>query len=529
MQRWAAWELVVAVVGDDTLDQYVFSMVILAVGIATVIGMILVLKMNAFIALITSSIVVSLLSNMRLMFIGTTDSIAWGDSISRVATEFGGTAGKIGVVIALASVIGKCMMDSGAADRIVRAFVGLLGEKYASVALMLSGFVLAVPVFFDTVFYLLVPLARSLYRRTNKNYLLYVLAISAGGAVTHTLVPPTPGPLAMAANLKFDVGWMIMIGILVGFPMAVVGLIFSKFLDSWMPVPMRQVGSEAEPEPLKDDELPSLFWSALPVVLPVRLISMNTVVSALGKLTITPETSATMVSLISFCKDRAGPTASILGDANLALLLSTAIAMIVLFKQRGLDKHQMAQVVETSLMSGGVIILITSAGGSFGAMLKQADLQSAIDHYSGNQPAVTVVADGTDTPSPTVTEPTAVAAAESAQSKGLYLILLGFGIAVVLKIAQGSSTVAMVTVSGMMATMIGTPESIGFHPVYIAISIGSGSLVGSWMNDSGFWIFAKMGGLTETEALKSWSLLLIALGSTGLVMTLILSRALPLI
>ncbi|MCA9112064.1 MAG: gluconate permease, partial [Planctomycetaceae bacterium] len=155
--------------------------------------MIMVLRINAFIALITAAIVVSLMAP------GET-----GEKISRVAEGFGTAAGNIGIVIALAAVIGECMMASGAADRIVQFFIRVLGEKRAPWALMLSGFVLAVPVFFDTVFYLLVPLARSLYKKTGKNYLLSLLAIACGGAITHTLVPPTPGPLLMADNLGID-------------------------------------------------------------------------------------------------------------------------------------------------------------------------------------------------------------------------------------------------------------------------------------------------------------------------------------
>ncbi|MBA7682920.1 High-affinity gluconate transporter [subsurface metagenome] len=170
-------------------------LIILVVGMLTVILMITRLRMNAFIALITSAVVVSLLSPGEL-----------AEKISRVATEFGNTAGSIGIVIALAVVIGKCMMDSGAADRIVRGFLSLLGEKRSSTALMASGFVLSVPVFFDTVFYLLVPLARSMHRRTKKHYLKYAMAIAAGGVVTHSLVPPTPGPLIMADNLGIDIG-----------------------------------------------------------------------------------------------------------------------------------------------------------------------------------------------------------------------------------------------------------------------------------------------------------------------------------
>ena len=149
--------------------------------------MIIWLRINAFLALLTSAVVVSLLACVN-------KPEDFPDSIDRIARAFGGATADIGIVIGLAAVIGQCMMESGAADRIVRAFLRLLGEKRSPWALMGSGYVLAVPVFFDTVFYLLVPLARSFYKRTGKNYLLCILAIAAGGAITHTLVPPTPPP-----------------------------------------------------------------------------------------------------------------------------------------------------------------------------------------------------------------------------------------------------------------------------------------------------------------------------------------------
>ncbi|MFN9911262.1 MAG: GntP family permease, partial [Pirellulaceae bacterium] len=138
--------------------------------------------------------------------------------VLRVASDFGKSCGGIGIVIAMATIIGKCMLDSGAADRVVKAFSNVLGEKRAPQSLLGSAFLLGIPVFFDTVFYLLVPLARSFYRHSQKNYVCYLLAIAAGGAVTHTLVPPTPGPLFVAANLNVNLGLMIVVGILVGLP-----------------------------------------------------------------------------------------------------------------------------------------------------------------------------------------------------------------------------------------------------------------------------------------------------------------------
>jgi GntP family gluconate:H+ symporter len=482
-----------------------WPLVTLVVGIATVLGLIIGLKVNAFIALITAAIIVSLMAPG-----------AFSEKISRVAEEFGRSAGNIGIVIALAAVIGKCMLDSGAADRVVRSFLGMFGERRAPAALMGSGFVLAIPVFFDTVFYLLVPLARSLYRRTQRHYLMYVLAIAAGGAITHTLVPPTPGPLVMATNLGFDVGIMILVGGLVALPAAVAGLFFAHYADRIMPVPMRQVGSEPEPEPLADDELPSLWLSLLPVVLPVLLISANTVVETLAKNAVRPEviaagnpspgdddlkaairSPASITDLPARRLAQWSGITNVFGNANLALLVSTVVALVTLAHQRQLSRSRLAHAVEQALMSGGVIILITAGGGAFGAMLKEAQVGDAI---RGMFPT---------------------------QGAGLTMLLLGFSISTLLKVAQGSSTVAMITGSAMLAG-IADASVLGFHPVYLATAIGGGSLMGSWMNDSGFWIFARMSGLTEVEALKSWTVMLVVLGLVSLLTTMVLAMVLPL-
>ncbi len=484
------------------MDQY-YPLFVLALGVATVIGMIMVLKINAFIALITAAIVVSLMSP--------------GDTalkLSRVAGAFGTTAGKIGIVIGLAAVIGECMMVSGAADRIVQFFIRLLGEKRAAWALMLSGFVLSVPVFFDTVFYLLVPLARSLYRRTGKNYLLSLLAIAAGGAVTHTMVPPTPGPLTMAAELHFDVGIMILVGAIIGFPAAVAGLMAAPVFDRVLKVPFRELAGQAEQQPLDDSELPPLGLSLLPVLLPVLMISLNTVVGTMLAGSVPAEFRKGPLSAIPLEHQniwtQIAPYTSIIGDANLAMLVSTAIALMLVWKTRGKTREQLSQIVETSLMSGGVIILITAGGGAFGGMLQEAQIGEAIKSlFAGKE-----------------------------SGGGLSWLFLAFVIASLMKFAQGSGTVAMVTTSGMMWAMLGiTPEVadplaaardiLGFHPVYLATAIGAGSLFGSWMNDSGFWIFAKMGGLTEGETLRSWTLLLMLLGLTAMAMTVLMASVLP--
>jgi GntP family gluconate:H+ symporter len=443
---------------------------ILIIGVVLLIAMILVLRLNAFVALIISAMVISLLSPGD-----------FADKIARVGKAFGGVVGGIGIVIAMAAIIGKCMMDSGAADRIVRSFLKVLGEKRAATALMLSGFVLSIPVFFDTVFYLLIPLARSLWRRTRKNYMLYVTAIVAGSGITHTLVPPTPGPLFMANELKVDVGLMMIIGLLIGLPAAVLGVVVCKLINRRMDIPMRPYPGQTEPEPLDDDQLPPFWISFAPIALPIVLISLNTVTNALG-------VGKPMSDI-----------AAVLGNRDMALVLAAAVAMFVLVRQRKLSFKELAARSETALMSGGMIILITAAGGAFGAMLREAGIKDWLEGILGDQ----------------------------GQTVGLVMLLMAFAVAVVMKFAQGSGTVSMITTVSIFAAMGVSPEMLGCNPVYLAMAIGSGSLVGDWMNNSGFWIFARMGGFTEVETLKSWTILTAALGVIGLGITLLFARLLP--
>jgi GntP family gluconate:H+ symporter len=292
----------------------------------------------------------------------------------------------------------------------------------------------------------------------------------------------------MAANLKIDVGVMIIAGALVALPAAFVGMLLAGWFDRRMNIPLRPTGTgEAEPEPFDDSELPPLSISLLPILLPVVLISTGTIVKTIAK------DAAEGSSLRHFAD-----VVAVLGNVNLAMLLATAIAMWMLKFKRQLDLSQLSKVVEVSLMSGGIVILITAAGGAFGAMLEAADVGSAI--------AELVPGD----------------------SGGIVLLILGAVIASVMKIAQGSGTVAMITASSMVAAMITSTDSLGFHPAYLATAIGGGSMICSWMNDSGFWIFVKMTGLTEAEGLKSWTPLLAIMGLTSVIVSLILAVVLPL-
>jgi GntP family gluconate:H+ symporter len=458
-------------------------LIILLIAIIAVVGMIIVLRVNAFLALTTAAILVSLLAP------GPAE-----DKISRVAREFGNVAGSIGIVIALAAIVAKCLLDSGAADQIVRSFLRALGEKRASWALLASAFVLSIPVFFDTVFYLLAPLARSLWRRTHRNYILYVTAVVAGAAITHNLVPPTPGPLFAADRFGIDLGTMILIGILIALPTAVVAMLACTLINRFMDVPMRPYTGEVEPEPLVDEQLPPLWLSLLPVVLPVLLISANTIAKACAKgQSGNPDGPAFMTKLAT--------VTSILGQPNLALLISAVIAMALLAWKRRLSLKQLTQRADEALTSGGIIILITAGGGALGGMLRAAGIQDSVTKFM----------------------------ATGEQGTGLAILAMGFATASLIKFAQGSSTVAIITASSMFAAMGITSEVLGCHVVYLATAICSGALFGDWMNDSGFWVVARMSVLTEVETLKSFTIITAVVSLTGFGFTLLVSRLMPMV
>lgn len=454
-------------------------LVTLVIGVAVVLGLILVLRLNAFFPLITAAVVVSLLAPG-----------ATSEKIPRVAEAFGVTAGKIGIPIAMAAVIGSCLLASGAADRIVQASLELVGEKRSATALASSGFVLSIPVFFDTVFYLMVPLARSLYCRTRRNYLKYLLAVGSGAAIAHTLIPPTPGPLLMADQLGVDLGLMMLIGVAVGIPTLLVGLALASWLDSKIRLenlPSIIPDASNTDECQTEHKPPGLFLSALPILLPVILITSRTILDRMAVHSHRDDPIRQATTL-----------ASVFGNANIALLLAAAAAILVYVVNCRPSRIEFSECMEKSLMSAGVIILITAAGGAFGAMLQAAQISDSIE-----------------------------SAFSVGEASGFALLWLAFGVSSLLKISQGSSTVAMITASGMMAAMI-EGQTLVYNPVYLALAISCGSLCGVWMNDSGFWIFCRMGGLTETEALKSWTPTLALTGATGMLVTSGLSVVLPL-
>ena len=500
-------------------------LILLLIGMAIVIGCILAFRMHAFLALSLAGITVAMITPVQNLDgyaeyqyakwddneekkrdgqkvskkVGWTryeadefKSFARKSGVERFAKELGGMAGKIAILIAMAAIIGKCLLDSGAADRIVRTALNIVGEKRAPLAFIGSGFALGIPVFFDTVFYLMIPLGKALRLRTGGNYTLYILTIVAGATMAHSLVPPTPGPLQVAADLNINLGLMIAGGIVVGLCTASVGYLWAVFANRRWEVPLRESTDTSleELEQLvrkRDSELPPFWLSITPILLPVLLITADTIIGAIGKADVSG------VSVPAALK----ATFDVLGNKNIALIIAAAIALAMLAWQKRASRRDLTTAVGAALASGGVIILITAAGGGFGGVLRQTGIGERIEQLV----------------------PT---------TGSLWILPVAFALTTFIRTAQGSATVAMITAAPILASFIGDGASLGFHPLYVALAIGCGSKPIAWMNDSGFWVICKMSGMSEAEGLKLVTPMSIIMGVTGLGVVVLGAWLLPL-
>ena len=463
---------------------------VLGICLVAIVFLVTVVRLHAFFALIVVALLAGLLTEKLPGEYGTLPATPkkershWVQAAELTTEGFGNIAAKIGVVIALASVIGTCLVESGGADKVVRRFLALFGEKRAAHALFASSYLLSIPIFFETFFMLLLPMAKGLRLRTGRNYMLFVLAICCGGTVTHSLVAPHPGPLGMAENLHLDVGLTIVVGIVAGIIPALLGWVVAIIASRRIDAPMRDMGTTSAEEleaiiTRREEELPSLGWALAPVLAPVLLIGGASIAGVLGLAARFPSGFAAL---------------EFLGNRNVALVIGAALAVALLMRQRGLSLARVSERISGPFATAGVIILIASAGGAFGFMLKNAGVGDAIKAL--------------------------------VEGREISLILLAWGVSAVIRIAQGSATVAMLTTSSMIFPMM-QDTVLPYHPLYMFLAIGFGSKALSWMNDSGFWTVSKLSGFTEKETLQSWTVIVTTISISGLILTLVCAALLP--
>lgn len=462
-------------------------LILLSIGVVVVIGAIVWLRLHPFIALFSAAIVVSVLTPKQAIEqsvlaqkrpAAEATARAQESLGAKLANKFGSTCTSLGVLIAMASIVGGCLLQSGGADRIVRSTLRLFGEKRSPLVFGTSGLVLGVPVFFDTVFLLLIPLARAMATRTRRNYLLYVMAIAVGATMTHSLVPPTPGPLFAATALKVDLGLMMIGGFILSTLAACAGLAYAFWANRRWPTAVPGTVSNVPLQERPESELPPLWLALTPIVLPVLLIASGTIA---GMVKFSPEVARALNTL---------------GHPNIALGIAAAIALATVATRPGADKQSTRTAVQSALADAGMIILITAAGGVFGGVLQETGVGERIQGL--------------------------------AQEYRIAVLPLAFLVTALIRGAQGSATVAMVTAVGILSGFA-SAETLGFNPLYLALTIGCGSKPLLWMNDSGFWVMCKMSGMTERETLRSVSVMFTIMGVTGFLIVLVAAKLFPLI
>jgi GntP family gluconate:H+ symporter len=461
-----------------------YAFVILAVSMLTVILGISWLRLHAFLALLGAA----LLAGVMGQIVKPDGQRNLLSAIEQTLAGFGKTAGEISIVIGMATIIGLCLLQSGAADKVVRRFLSVFGEKHAGIAILAATYFLSIPIFFDSMYMLMIPITTALAIRTGKDFPLYCMAVCSGGVITHSLTVPHPGPNAVVDKLGIDVGLSLWVGIAVGIVPAALSWFFIKYLNKRTPIPVREnpnVSLDAMKRSMDrpESQLPSLFMAVMPILLPILLISLDTVF----KLNMEGRSWATDAGFM-----RVREWVGFIGNKSMALVCGAVAALWVLQRQNKTPWRSMGPLMFGPLETGAVIIMITAAGGAFGSMLRESGVAQAIQSVS--------------------------------ESSQISVLLLSYLVAVVIRVAQGSATVAMQTTVAIVA---GLASSLKCDPVYMMLTIGFGAMCCSWMNDSGFWVVSRLSGWTEKETLRTWTPLLTFVSIVGFLFVWLLATLWP--
>ncbi len=431
-------------------------------GIVLLLVLILKVRLQAFISLLIASIVVGLLAGMAPETI-----------VESIKTGMGGTLGFVATVVGLGAMFGAILEHSGGAQSIAQHLLKSFGEKNAPAAMVLTGFFVAIPVFFDVAFIILIPMLYALQRKTKKSLLLYAIPLLAGLAITHAFIPPTPGPIAVADIVGASLGWVILAGFIVGFPTAIIsGLIFGKYIAGKIHIEAPALKEDQE----EKTDLPSAWLIFSIIGIPILLILMNTVLSSPFYKESIPKAILEFIQLV--------------GHPFLALIIANIVAWLVLGVRRGTSREELREITTKSMAPAGVIILLTGAGAVFKQIL--------IDTGAGKM------------------------LAETMTEMGIPVIVFAFLSAVLVRIIQGSATVAMITAAGMTAPLVADMDMATFSGALLVIAIAAGASIMSHINDSGFWLVSQYLGLSEKQTFQSWTMMTTILALSGFVFTLLL-------
>jgi Gnt-I system low-affinity gluconate transporter len=434
-------------------------------GIAVLLILILKVKLHAFASLLIASITVGILAGL--------EPIAIMDTIKQGMAS---TLGFVATVVGLGAMFGAILEHSGGARIVADFLLKKFGVKKASGAMAVAGFIIAIPVFFEVGFILLVPMIYALHKQTGKSLLVFALPLLAGLAVTHAFMPPTPGPIAVADIIGADLGWVILIGGIVGLPSAIIGgILYGKYIGNKIFVGLPALSTKSETNKAESNKKQPHIYTILAIIaIPIVLILLSTFNDS---------------GLLPVANQFISETITLIGHPFAALIIANIIAWYVLGIRLGFTKKELLDISTKSMGPAGMIILITGAGGVFKQVLV-------------NTGAGEMLANGLS-------------------DLGFPVLIFAFLVALLIRVMQGSSTVAMITAAGLVSPLI-MAETSSFSLACLVIAIAAGGTFMSHVNDSGFWLVKELLGITEKQTFKTWTIMTGIIAVSGFLMVLLI-------
>ncbi|MFH8732312.1 GntP family permease [Streptomyces sp. NPDC017964] len=455
-----------------------------ALGIILLLFLIIKVRLQPFLALLTVSIAVGLAAGLSVTeLFGTVQK---SDAVSLIESGMGGTLGHVAIIIGLGTMLGAVLEVSGGAEVLASRLLNLFGEKRAPLAMGLTGLIFGVPVFFDVGIFVLAPIVYAAAKRGGKSIVLYAMPLLAGLSMTHAFLPPHPGPVAAAGLLHVQLGWVILMGIICGIPAVLAAWAWSAWIGKriFVPVPqdMVEAADEAKAALVEEQRKAGVKPTEKPVPL-------GTVLAIIG-------TPLVLILLATFSSIALDPSTvrsviEFFGHPFVALTIALLLAYYLLGIRRGWSRKSLETVSTASLKPVANILLVVGAGGIFGAVLKGSGVAQALS--------------------------------DTFNDVGLPVIVLAYLISLVLRVAQGSATVAIVTTAGIVLPLIEAGHYSQPFTALVIMAISAGSIFASHVNDGGFWMVSKYFGISERDTLKTWTVLESVLSVAGFAVAAVIS------
>ncbi|WP_416223421.1 GntP family permease [Streptomyces hygroscopicus] len=468
-----------------------------ALGIALLLVLIIKVRLQPFVALLAVSIAVGLGAGLSVTELFGT--VQRSDAVSLIESGMGGTLGHIAIIIGLGTMLGAVLEVSGGAEVLASRLLHLFGERRAPLAMGLTGLIFGIPVFFDVGIFVLAPIVYAAARRGGKSLLLYCLPLLAGLSMTHAFLPPHPGPVAAAGLLKVDLGMVILMGIVCGIPAVLAAWAWSSWIGRriFIPVPqdMAEAAEEAKAalaEKQRGGDTPCSSEAESSGDRPnpqEKPVSLSTVFTIIGTPLILILLST--FSSIAFDPSTGRSLIEFFGHPFVALTIALLLAYYLLGIRRGWSRKSLETVSTASLKPVGNILLVVGAGGVFGAVLKGSGVAQALS--------------------------------DTFHDVGLPVIVLSYLISLVLRVAQGSATVAIVTTAGIVAPLLSEGHHSQAFLALVIMAVSAGSIFASHVNDGGFWMVAKYFGISERDTLRTWTVLESVLSVAGFAVAAVVS------